>query len=158
MSERKLFFPFAVLGLLVCSCQSGTARRPSKAAEVGATPKFQLKFVDVTAESGIDFKHFWGDDDLSNILETTGSGAAFADYDNDGDLDLYVVNCCTLKGDSSAATSNVLYRNNGDGAFTDVTREAGVGDTSYGMGCVFGDYDNDGDLDLYVTNYGANRP
>ena len=70
-------------------------------------------------------------------------GCVFGDYDNDGDLDLYVTNF----------GPNILYRNNGDGAFSDVTKEAGVGDDRWGTGAVFGDYDRDGDLDLYVCNY-----
>ncbi|MXZ01275.1 CRTAC1 family protein [Candidatus Poribacteria bacterium] len=91
-----------------------------------------------------------------------GSGAAFADIDNDGDLDLYIVNIPRplmqdVGGVSNPDTlPNVLYRNNGDGTFTDITDIAGVGDHGYGMGCVFADYDGNGTLDLYVTNYGAN--
>ena len=87
-----------------------------------------------------------------------GSGAAFADIDNDGDLDLYIVNIPRpLTQDASVGSeTNVLYRNNGDGTFTDITDIAGVGHHGYGMGCVFADYNGDGNLDLYVTNYGAN--
>ncbi len=120
-------------------------------------------FTDVTAESGIAFHHRFGDEDLSSILETTGSGCAFFDYDNDGYLDLYVVNGCYLEGISESDSiykgvglTNHLYRNNGDGTFSDVTEQANVGDKGYGMGCVVGDYDNDGDSDIYVTNYGRN--
>jgi len=120
-------------------------------------------FTDVTAESGISFHHSFGDEEMSSILETTGSGCAFFDYDKDGNLDLYVVNGCYLEGinDSesvfkNAKLTNHLYRNNGDGTFTDVTEKANVGDEGYGMGCVIGDYDNDGDADIYVTNYGRN--
>ncbi len=114
-------------------------------------------FKDVTEAAGINFVHSEGK--RSSLLpEDVGSGAAFADYDKDGHLDLYVVN---NPGPLHAKVTevspgNVLYRNNGDGTFADVTEEAGVGDRGYGMGCIFGDYDNDGDLDLYVTNYGPN--
>ena len=114
-------------------------------------------FRDVTEAAGIDFVHSSGK--RSSLLpEDVGSGAAFADYNNDGHIDLYVVN---NPGPfdaevTEASPGNVLYRNNGDGTFTDVTEEADVGDRSYGMGCIFGDYDNDGDPDLYVTNYGPN--
>ncbi len=86
-----------------------------------------------------------------------GSGAAFFDYDNDGDLDLYIVNSAPLPGFVTATPpTNVLYRNDWDSGFTDVTAEAGVGHLGYGTGCGTADYDNDGDPDLYVTNFGEN--
>lgn len=116
-----------------------------------------VQFRDVTLAAGIDFVHSHGS--RSSLLpEDMGSGAGFADYDNDGDLDLYVVNNpgpLAIKI-TSQSPGNILYRNNGDGTFTDVTDKAKVGDRGHGMGCVFGDYDNDGDLDLYVTNFGRN--
>ena len=116
-----------------------------------------VQFRDVTLAAGIDFVHSRGS--RSSLLpEDMGSGAGFADYDNDGDLDLYIVNNPgPLEVEiSSESSGNILYRNNGDGTFSDVTEKAGVGDRGYGMGCVFGDYDNDGDVDLYVTNFGHN--
>ncbi len=120
-----------------------------------------VTFVDATDEAGIRFRHSSGT--RSSLLpEDMGSGAAFADIDNDGDLDLYIVNIPRpLTQDVGGASNpdtlpNVLYRNNGDGTFTDITDIAGVGDHGYGMGCVFADYNDDGTLDLYVTNYGAN--
>jgi hypothetical protein len=120
--------------------------------------------VDVTQKAGITFVHSIGDDELSNIVESTGAGCAFFDYDGDGDLDIYLVNGCYFKGVShlrgrklDGKLHNQLYRNNGNGTFTDVTAAAGVGDTGFGMGCLSADYDNDGDADLYVTNYGRNR-
>ncbi len=116
-----------------------------------------VTFVDATDAAGIRFQHSSGT--RSSLLpEDMGSGAAFADIDNDGDLDLYIVNIPRpLTEDTSVGSkTNVLYRNNGDGTFTDVTNTAGVGHQGYGMGCVFADYDGDGTLDLYVTNYGAN--
>ena len=116
-----------------------------------------VQFVDATAEAGITFKHVNGATDRKFYLETMGSGAAFLDYDNDGDLDLYIVNGARLPGfETAAPPTNILYRNDGNGTFTDVTAAAGVGDTGYGMGCVAADYDNDGNPDLYVTNFGVN--
>ena len=118
---------------------------------------YSVTFKDVTEEVGINFVHSAGK--RSSLLpEDVGSGAAFADYNSDGHIDLYIVNNPGPIHAEITKTSpgNVLYRNNGDGTFTDVTVEAGVGDRGYGMGCVFGDYDNDGDLDLYVTNYEQN--
>ena len=118
-----------------------------------------VTYVDVTDEVGIQFKHSSGT--RSSLLpEDMGSGAGFADIDNDGDIDLYIVNFPgPFKHDGNpvnSGTANVLYRNNGDGSFTDITKTAGVGHQGYGMGCVFADYDGDGNIDLYVTNYGAN--
>ena len=118
-------------------------------------------FVDITQKAGIDFVHSIGDDDLSNIVESTGAGCAFIDHDNDGDLDIYLVNGRYLKGISSVKgraregkLSNALYQNNGDGSFTDITDKAGVGDRGFGMAVTAADIDNDGDGDLFITNYG----
>ncbi len=118
-----------------------------------------VTYVDVTDEAGIRFQHSSGT--RSSLLpEDMGSGAGFADIDNDGDIDLYIVNIPgPFKQNSvplDTPTANALYRNNGDGTFTDITKTAGVGHRGYGMGCVFADYDGDGNIDLYVTNYGAN--
>jgi len=97
-----------------------------------------------------------GDETFTDVTQETGVsnsggqgwGVAWGDYDNDGDLDLYVVRKAYF-GENSG---NLLYCNDGDGTFTDVTAQAGVGDEGEGLACAFGDYDNDGDLDLYVTN------
>ena len=117
-----------------------------------------VTFVDVTNEAGIRFQHSSGT--RSSLLpEDMGSGAGFADIDNDGDIDLYIVNIpgpFTQDGGNNKGNANALYLNNGDGTFTDITRAAGVGHQGYGMGCVFADYDGDADLDLYLTNYGKN--
>ena len=121
-------------------------------------------FTDVTKDAGINFRHSFGDFDLSNIVEGTGAGAMFFDYNGDGWLDIYFVNGCWLKdvNDNRGRTlrgklTNALYRNNADGTFTDVTKEAGVGDEEhFGFGCSAADFDKDGDLDLYVLNYGPN--
>ena len=121
-------------------------------AEVSTT------FTDVTREAGIDFHHAGTQPKRTSLLpEDMGSGAAFADIDNDGDLDVYIVNIPGPFGVTHRSPArNALYRNNGDGTFTDITKTAGVGDTGYGMGCVFADYNGDGHLDFYVTNYGPN--
>ena len=118
-----------------------------------------VTYVDVTDEVGIRFQHSSGT--RSSLLpEDMGSGAGFADIDNDGNIDLYVVNIPgpfkQNGGSVGTSPTNVLYRNNGNGTFTDITATAGVGHQGYGMGCVFADYDGDGNIDLYVTNYGAN--
>ena len=117
-------------------------------------------FVDVTQETGIRFQHSNGSR-TSLLPEDMGSGAGFAEIDNDGDLDLYIVNIPgafkdKLSNNTDTTSTNALYRNNGNGTFTDITLSAMVGDTGYGMGCVFADYNGDGNIDIYVTNYGEN--
>ena len=115
------------------------------------------RFHDATQEAGIDFVHVNGANGQKFVIETVGPGGGFFDYDGDGRLDIYLINGAAVPGtDYDPAPQNALYRNRGDGTFADVTAHAGVGDTGYGMGCAVGDYDNDGDLDLYVTNFGAN--
>ena len=116
----------------------------------------EIQFVDVTDAAGIHFQHAGGIDHRV-VPALVGSGAAWRDYDNNGTLDLYIANSTAVRPEpDTILPKNVLYRNNGDGTFTDVTDISGVGDTGWGMGCAFADYDNDGDADLYVTNYKAN--
>ena len=114
----------------------------------------KVSFIAVT-KSGVDFKHTDGKSGQRLFNEFLGSGGGFFDYDNDGDLDIYLVNGASqVASPDKNPPTNVLYRNNGDGYFSDVTELAGTGSTSYGTGCTVGDYDNDGDLDLYVANFG----
>jgi len=131
-------------------------------SSAGSEPELP-RFTDVTRQAGIRAKHSYGDEDLSNIVEGTGAGAMLFDYDGDGWLDIYFLNGCWLKDVNDnrgrklrGKLSNSLYRNNGDGTFTEMTEKAGVGDKGYGVGCSAADFDNDGDLDLYVLNYGPN--
>ena len=117
-----------------------------------------VTFVEMAEESGIHFKHTDGESGKRLFNEQYGSGGGFFDYDNDGYLDLYLINA-RPQGEQTVPSplpTNVLYHNNGDGSFTDVTRVAGMGDTRYGVGATTGDYDNDGDIDLYLTNFGSN--
>lgn len=113
-------------------------------------------FEEVTsATSGITWTHVNGRSPDYYLPETTGAGCAFIDYDNDGWMDIYLVNsgsCDFLQ--PTPPLRNALYHNNRDGTFTDVTERAGVGGGGYGMGAAVGDYDGDGFSDLYVTQYG----
>ena len=119
-----------------------------------------IVFDDITKEAGLDkFHHRSGSPEKATILETPGSGVALLDYDNDGWLDIYLLNGSTfaaLKGKEPAPRA-LLFHNNHDGTFTDVTAKAGVANERWGFGVAVGDYDNDGWPDMYVANYGKNR-
>ena len=121
----------------------------------------EVGFTDVADEVGIDFVHYNGSAGYEYLPEAMGAGVGTFDYDGDGDLDFYFVNGAPLPGSSPGpAPSNALYRNDDHGIswlFTEVASAGGADDGGYGMGCCIGDYDSDGDLDLYVTNYGPNR-
>lgn len=119
----------------------------------------EVQFVDVTAESGIDFVHESGARGAKLLPETMGAGVAVLDYDGDGDADLLFVNGRAWPGDREAGAEPTmkLYANDGDGEFRDATEEAGLDVVCYGQGAAVGDIDNDGDADLYVTTLGGNR-
>ena len=109
------------------------------------------------SRSGITWVHTAGKSAMKHLPETSGAGCAFLDYDNDGWMDIYLVN--SGKADfyyPAKPLRNALYRNNRDGTFTDVTEKAGVGGGGYGMGVAVGDYNGDGLPDLYVTQFGRN--
>lgn len=108
-------------------------------------------------DAGIDFVHTDGSNNKHYIMETVIGSLALFDYDNDGWIDVYLVNGSPLPGTPpDPIATNRLYRNLGNWKFQDVTEQAGVGDTQYGMGVTAGDYDNDGDLDLFLSNFGEN--
>jgi hypothetical protein len=115
-------------------------------------------FVDIGEKAGLTMKNVFGGVDTKKfIIETTGTGVAIFDYDNDGWPDIFIVNGTTLEGfPPGKGPTNHLYHNNRDGTFTDVTVKAGLAATGWGQGVCVGDYDNDGWDDLYVTYYGKN--
>jgi hypothetical protein len=114
-----------------------------------------IQFTNVAAAAGIKFVHFKGNKGISINREEFGPGVCVADFDGDGWQDIYFVNGRDLYN-RGISVNNALYRNNHDGTFTDVTEKAGVPGTGYGLGCVWGDFDNDGFPDLFVTQYGRN--
>jgi enediyne biosynthesis protein E4 len=128
--------------LIAAAALLGTAQAPRP------TPGI---FADVTAKAGITFVHTSGATPEKHPYETFGSGVAWIDFDNDGFEDLYFAS-------GAPGSSNVLYRNNRDGTFTDVTKQSGTAavTTAYKTGLAVGDYDNDGDLDIYITALGPN--
>jgi hypothetical protein len=139
----------AVLGCLA-ALSSGHARAEQ--------PRL-ADFEDVAEKAGITMTNvFGGVDTKKYIIETTGTGVAIFDYDNDGWPDIFIVNGTTLEGfPPGKGPTNHLYHNNHDGTFTDVTVKSGLAATGWGQGVCVGDYDNDGWEDLYVTYYGKNR-
>jgi hypothetical protein len=123
---------------------------------LGGTP-LNLQFVNIAREAGLRHKTIYGDEHKNKfLLETTGCGVAFIDYDNDGWLDLFFVNGTRFEAQYAAgqAPTNRLYKNNRDGTFTDVTVNSGIARTGWGQGVCAGDYNNDGFDDLFVTYWG----
>jgi hypothetical protein len=146
---------FAVLVALATFSQERRVTSESKASD---PPPPKVEFVDIAARAGLMAKTEDGGEKAKTfIIETTGSGAAFIDYDNDGWPDIFLVNGTTLEGfPKGQEPTSHLYHNNHDGTFTDVTKKAGVALTGWGQGVCAGDYDNDGWVDLYVTFWGHN--
>ena len=112
-----------------------------------------VEFTDNTKAAGIDFLHRNGAKGKRLFPEPNGAGCAFLDYDSDGWMDIYLVNSGNFQNPNAP---NALYRNNGNDTFTDLTKEAGVGNTGFGSGICVGDYDNDGWEDIYICNFGRN--
>ncbi len=119
------------------------------------TERQSVYFVDVAADVGLVWQHDNGVSPNKFFPETMSGGGAFFDYDGDGDLDVYAINGGALEGEQTARPPNALFRNDG-GLFTAVDHAAGADDRGYGMGTAAGDIEGDGDLDLYITNFGSN--
>ena len=151
----------AVIFSTLCFAQN--AAKPEKSPPVPDVPGH---FVDITKKSGVHFQYQPSHTSRKYLIETMGAGVALFDYDNDGRLDIFLVNGAplqdptpkgTIPKKSGPAYWNRLYHQKPDGTFEDVTERAGLQGTGYGMGVAVGDYDNDGFEDLYVTAYGGNK-
>ena len=122
----------------------------------GRAAEKRVQFVDVAEEVGVVAQNVSGDSEQTYLVDSMMGGSAFFDYDQDGDLDLYILNGSKVVGfPDQEHPRNTFYKNE-QGKFVDATDEANLGDAGWGMGCAVGDYDNDGDLDIYITNYGRN--
>jgi hypothetical protein len=133
---------------------------PPEIEPIAPAPVFDppsINFGDITGSAGIDFSHTSGARGDKLLPETMGGGCAFLDYDSDGDQDLLLVNGGHWSDDAGDRPVQALYANDGNGRFSDVTRETGLAVSLYGMGAAVGDFDNDGDPDLYLTAVGENR-
>ena len=133
---------WSAMGVLVSFCAVGAASRVS--------------FLEVSEAAGVDFHYTHGGTGQKFFIETMGPGAAFLDYDNDGLLDIYAVNSHSLERGVTPTETNKLYRNGGSGGFSEIAEMAGADDGGYGVGVTAADYDNDGHMDLFVSNYGPN--
>ena len=164
---RHGLLPGAALVLLAAASGCGgpaadDAADPASGADASGAvtaaggPAAPIVFTDVTAAAGIRFTHNTGAFGEKYLPETLGAGAVWLDADGDGRQDLLLVNSTDWPG-RGAGTPPALYRNDGDGSFTDVTRGAGLGTPIYGIGGAAADYDNDGHADLYLTALGPNR-
>jgi len=149
------------LGVLLISAGLSAQLPPSPS--VSPSKPGAIQFEDATAKSGIRFTHNFGAERLGSLLESTGGGCVWFDFNNDGLLDLYVISGkpleegihpYPLKHPPTTTPHNRLYENNGNGTFTDVTDQAGVAANIYGMAAIAADFDNDGFGDLFVTGYG----
>ena len=138
-------------------CVESLFGRPLRASASSGPP--EISFLDIAAKAGLGKAHnvFGGVTEKNLLIEQMGSGVAFFDYDNDGWLDIFLVNGSTLGGaPPGKEPTSYLLHNNRDGTFTDVTRDSGLTRTGWGQGCCIGDYDNDGFDDLFVTYWGTN--
>jgi len=133
-------------------------QKPESKPDQPPNTNLGLSFLNVARESGLNVKTIYGGEHKNKyLLETTGCGVAFYDYDNDGWLDIFLVNGTRLEGfPAGSEPTSHLFKNNRDGTFTDVTLKAGVAHSGWGQGCCVGDYDNDGWDDLFVTYFGKN--
>jgi hypothetical protein len=148
--------------LLMCAAFSSKEQVPSQ-----VPPKIiPARFTDITSASGVHFQHIAAHTSMKYLIETMAPGVALFDYDNDGLLDIYVVNGAPLADPTATGTIpqktgerywNRLFHQKSDHTFEDVTEKTGVQGVGYGMGIAVGDYDNDGNQDLFVTAYGSNR-
>jgi hypothetical protein len=132
-------------------------RLARSAAQTGAGASPGFRFADVTSQAGVDFQHNSGAFGGKFLPETLGSGCAFLDYDHNGWQDILLINGADWPGHKKKRTTLRLYRNNGNGTFTDVTAHAGLDLEMYGMGVAVGDYNNDGFPDILVTCVGQNH-
>ncbi|HJZ63413.1 MAG TPA: CRTAC1 family protein [Candidatus Acidoferrum sp.] len=163
-SSRRGFLKSLSRSALVLSFEDvfSLVRTPvAQAAYVHPTPESSplgIGFLDIAKESGLNAKTIYGGEHRNKyLLETTGCGVAFYDYDNDGWLDIFLVNGSRLEGfPKGQEPISHLFKNNRDGTFTDVTLAAGVAHSGWGQGCCIGDYDNDGYEDLFVSYFGKN--
>ncbi len=163
MQNNRCYLVLLIVLLCFSGCRSGNkpASKSANQSETVVPAATNDFYQEIGQEIGLDFVHSIGDDDLTNIIQSDGGGAAFLDYDQDGYIDIYACSGTWLEGVSKSEKpaelpGNHLYHNRGDGTFEDITKKAGVGGPWYSMGVTSGDFNNDGYPDLFISNYGPN--
>jgi hypothetical protein len=163
MQNNRCYLIVLMILLIFSGCRQRNKPASESATQSATTvlPPNDDFFQEIGQEIGLDFVHSIGDDDLTNIIQSDGGGAAFLDYDQDGYIDIYACSGTWLEGVSKSEKpaelpGNHLYHNRGNGTYEDVTKKAGVGGTWFSMGVTIGDFNNDGYPDIYISNYGPN--
>jgi hypothetical protein len=163
-NDLQKLLPFTLAYVLLVCAHAQTLPLTARVPPPSPQAATGVSLTDATKPAGLmPFRTTFGTAQKDYILEATGAGCAFLDYDNDGWLDIYLVNGTTLEAINANPKSKIqnpkaaLFRNNKNGTFTDVTRAAGVANERFGQGVCVGDFDHDGWADLYVTNFGPNR-
>src|ERR1700757_1995486 len=169
-SARRQLFCVCLFSLLASCAAAQRASKPAFFAagtpQAAGSPPDAAKFTEITSALNINFEYVASHTSRKYLIETMGSGVALFDFDNDGRLDIFVVNGAplgdptpkgTIPGKTGPKDWNRLFHQKKDGTFEDVTEKAGLQGAGYGMGVAVGDYDNDGFEDLYVTAYGGNK-
>ncbi len=154
-TTRRSFLKLAGAGLAAGWPPSGWLWGASPSEPL---PPYGVGFVDIAKQAGLNHTIYYGGaEKVKYIVEANGCGVAFYDYDNDGWLDIFVLNGSRIEGfPAGKEPTNRLYKNNRDGTFTDVTKEAGLVHSGWANSVCIGDYDNDGNDDLFVTYWGQN--
>ncbi|MBK7133968.1 MAG: CRTAC1 family protein [Bacteroidales bacterium] len=159
LNKKLLVVLPVILILATTGCKEGKKSEKNPTASLPAASEDY--FQEIGVQIGLDFVHSTGSEHLDNIIESSGGGASFLDFDNDGYIDLYLCSGTYVEGFTKGEKpevlpTNHLYHNRGDGTFEDVTEKSGTDELAYSMGAAIGDYNNDGFPDILVCNYGAN--
>lgn len=161
-ASKGLTFLFTAFFLILFGCKNGNTTSDEQVVQDFVSPKANDDFFqEISEDIGLDFVHSIGAEEMKNIVESVGGGAAFLDYDKDGYIDVFTCSGTWVEGFSKSEKPktlpfNHLYKNMRDGTFRDVSQEAKIAESLYSMGITVGDFNNDGYPDIYLSNYGEN--
>jgi len=161
-SDKYKYFIFLLVFLLILTgCNENQSSKTNNSTNLKVPLANDNFFQEIGKEIGLDFTHSIGAEEMENIVESVGGGAAFLDYDQDGFMDIFACSGTWVEGFSRGEKpkklpENHLYRNKQNGTFEDVSKKAGIGESLYSMGITVGDFNNDGYPDIYLSNYNNN--